>query len=224
MRVSTMTGADGRSGGRIAVAVDMTERVESERALLAAKNYMSAVADSMGEGLFTIDPAGRLIYMNRAAERLLGFSEEELHGRVIHDVVHALREDGQARPIEDSEIMRAHRDGVTVRVEDDVFSCHDGRILPVDYTASPFVTEDGVEGCAVVFEDITDRKAHQQSLERDVETLSWVARVQDALEQDQFVLFAQPIIDLRSGEIVQRELLLRMSGEDGEIVAPGFFL
>ena len=224
MRVRTMTGADGRSAGRIGVSVDMSERVESERALLAAKNYMSAVADSMGEGLFTVDPAGRLIYINHAAEKLLGFPAEELRGRIIHDVIQSRRADGEARPIEDSEIMRAQRDGVIVRVQDDVFSCDDGRILPVDYTASPFVTEDGVAGCAVVFEDITDQKAHQQDLERDVETLSWVARVQDALEQDRFVLYAQPIIDLRSGEIVQRELLLRMSGEDGEIVAPGFFL
>jgi PAS domain S-box-containing protein len=224
MRVRSMTGAEGRPAGRIGVAVDMTERVESERALLAAKNYMSAVADSMGEGLFTIDPAGRLTYMNQAAEKLLGWSAEELRGRVIHDVAHSRRPDGAAHSIQDSEITRAQREGVTVRVQDDVFTCRDGQILQVDYTAAPFVTEDGVEGCAVVFEDITDRKAHQQSLERDVETLSWVARIQDALEQDQFVLYAQPIIDLRSGETVQRELLLRMSGSDGEIVAPGFFL
>jgi len=224
MRVRSMTGAEGRPAGRIGVAVDMTERVESERALLAAKNYMSAVADSMGEGLFTVDPAGRLTYMNQAAEKLLGWSAEELHGRVIHDVAHSRRPDGAAHSMEDSEITRAQREGVTVRVQDDVFTRRDGQILQVDYTAAPFVTEDGVEGCAVVFEDITDRKAHQQSLERDVETLSWVARIQDALDQDQFVLYAQPIIDLRSGETVQRELLLRMSGDDGEIVAPGSFL
>jgi PAS domain S-box-containing protein len=224
VRVRAMQEDDALPAGLIGVSVDVTEQVESERRLVAAKNYMSAVADSMGEGLFTVDPAGRLIYMNQAAERLLGWSAQELMGRPVHDCVHSRREDGRARPIEDSEIMRAQRDGVTVRVEDDVFSRHDGRILPVDYTAAPFVTEDGVEGCAVVFEDITARKAHQQDLERDVETLSWVARVQDALEQDQLVLYAQPIIDLRSGEIVQRELLLRMSGEDGEIVAPGFFL
>jgi PAS domain S-box-containing protein len=224
VRVRAMEAADARPPGLIGVSVDVTEQVESERRLVAAKNYMAAVADSMGEGLYTIDPSGQLIYMNHAAEKLLGFSEQELHGRVIHDVIHGLDVDGLARPIADSEIMRASRDGVTVRVEDDVFSCHDGGILPVDYTASPFVTEDGVAGCAVVFEDITERKAHQQSLERDVETLSWVARVQDALEQDRFVLYAQPIIDLRSGEMVQRELLLRMLDEDGEIVPPGLFL
>ncbi len=39
-----------------------------------------------------------------------------------------------------------------------------------------------------------------------------------------FVLHAQPIIDLRSGQVVQNELLLRMRERDGRIVAPGEFL
>jgi PAS domain S-box-containing protein len=224
VRVLTMEADDGTPSGMIGVSTDMTERVECESALLTAKNYMSAIADSMGEGLFTIDPAGHFIYMNRAAERLLGWSTWELHGRVIHEVVHSRNPDGTARRIEDCQIFRAQRDGVTVSVEDDVFTRRDGLILAVDYTASPFTTDDGVEGCAIVFEDITDRKTQQQTLEHDVETLSWVGRVKDALAEDQFVLYAQPIIDVRSGEVVQRELLLRMLGEDGEILAPGHFL
>jgi EAL domain-containing protein (putative c-di-GMP-specific phosphodiesterase class I) len=86
------------------------------------------------------------------------------------------------------------------------------------------VTDDGIGGCAVVFEDITDRKQRQQSMERDVETLSWIGRIQDALAEDRFELFGQPIVDLRSGEIVQRELLLRLREPDGEIIAPARYL
>jgi EAL domain-containing protein (putative c-di-GMP-specific phosphodiesterase class I) len=86
------------------------------------------------------------------------------------------------------------------------------------------VTEDGIDGCAVVFEDITERKQRQASMERDVETLSWIGRIQDALAQDRFELFGQPIIDLASGEVVQRELLLRLREPDGEIIAPVSYL
>ena len=38
------------------------------------------------------------------------------------------------------------------------------------------------------------------------------------------MLYAQPILDLRSGATVQHELLLRMRERDGRIVAPGEFL
>jgi EAL domain-containing protein (putative c-di-GMP-specific phosphodiesterase class I) len=105
-----------------------------------------------------------------------------------------------------------------------VFICRDGSGLPVDYTAAPFVTDDGVEGCVVVFEDITERQARRQSMESDVETLAWIGRIQDALAEDRFLLYEQPIIELSSGEVVQRELLLRMREPTGEIVGPGSYL
>jgi len=53
---------------------------------------------------------------------------------------------------------------------------------------------------------------------------SWLDRVRAALDDDRFVLHAQPIRDLRTGEVAQHELLLRMVGDDGELISPGSFL
>jgi PAS domain S-box-containing protein len=224
VRVRQMVDNDGLAEGRIAVIVDVSKRVASERALVAAHNYARAVADSMGEGLCTTDPQGRLTYMNKAAERLLGWSAEKVKGQRLHDLVHAARPGADGCAIDTCPIMRASRARSPVRVEDDVFSCRGGDQLPVAFTAAPFVTDDGVGGCAVVFEDITERKQRQESMERDVETLSWIGRIQDALAGDRFELFAQPILDLGSGEIVQRELLLRMREPNGDVVAPTHYL
>jgi len=54
--------------------------------------------------------------------------------------------------------------------------------------------------------------------------LNWQRRIREALEQDLFVLQAQPILDLRADAIAHYELLLRMTGEKGEIILPGAFL
>ena len=54
--------------------------------------------------------------------------------------------------------------------------------------------------------------------------LTWVARIQAAITQDRLVLHAQPIIDLRTGRVTHRELLVRMLGDDGEIIPPGQFI
>jgi len=210
--------------GRINVSVDISEQVASERALASVRNYMRAVADSIGEGVFTLDNDGRLIYMNAAAEQLLGWTGDELVSRVMHDVIHAVRPDGTDLPIGDCPILRARRDGQTMRIEDDAFTRRDGRQLPVSYTASPFQTEDGVGGCVVVFADISQRKAHEANLQREADKLSWIGRIQDALAEGRFMLYAQPIVDLGSGASVQHELLLRMRGRDGEIVPPGAYL
>jgi diguanylate cyclase (GGDEF)-like protein/PAS domain S-box-containing protein len=55
-------------------------------------------------------------------------------------------------------------------------------------------------------------------------TLTLVERIRAALAEDRFLLYGQPIIDLRSGEVAYHELLIRMLSEDGEIIAPGAFL
>ena len=97
-----MLDADDRPAGRVNVSMDVSERVASERALLAARDYMRAVADSMGEGMFTLDVEGRMTYMNEAAESLLGWPFAALRGRVFHDVAHFRRPDGSAFPIADA--------------------------------------------------------------------------------------------------------------------------
>ena len=54
--------------------------------------------------------------------------------------------------------------------------------------------------------------------------LTWSERIRDALEHDRFVLFQQPILELRTGNISHRELLVRLEGESGELIPPATFL
>jgi EAL domain-containing protein (putative c-di-GMP-specific phosphodiesterase class I) len=57
-----------------------------------------------------------------------------------------------------------------------------------------------------------------------VAKLTWSQRIHDALEHGRFVLYLQPILELASGQIKHGELLLRMKGERGKLIAPGAFL
>jgi diguanylate cyclase (GGDEF)-like protein len=54
--------------------------------------------------------------------------------------------------------------------------------------------------------------------------LTWVQRIRTALSEDRFVLYGQPIADLRTGRITHHELLVRMLSEDGDIIPPASFL
>lgn len=55
-------------------------------------------------------------------------------------------------------------------------------------------------------------------------SLTWVQRIRQALSEDRFVLYGQPIVDLRSGAISHYELLIRMLSEQDETIPPGAFL
>ncbi len=57
------------------------------------------------------------------------------------------------------------------------------------------------------------------------ETRLWIrSRIREALETDEMVLYAQPIIDLKDGSIAQHELLVRLPLEDGTILRAGQFI
>jgi two-component system NtrC family sensor kinase len=63
------------------VVDDVTERVRAE-------GFRSAVMSQVVDGVYTQDRDGRLVYMNSAASRMLGWTETELRGKCMDDVVH----------------------------------------------------------------------------------------------------------------------------------------
>lgn len=52
----------------------------------------------------------------------------------------------------------------------------------------------------------------------------WIRRVIEALEKDLFLIYAQPVFNIRDISISHYELLLRMRNANGEIIQPGSFL
>lgn len=65
------------------------------------------------------------------------------------------------------------------------------------------------------------RTGSAESMDHD---LLWLGRLRRALTEDLFVLHAQPIVDLATATVVQHELLIRMIGDDGALIAPYEFL
>ncbi len=215
---------NGEPSAVVGVAVDISARVAAETELLQSRDYAQAVTECMGEGLFTLDGDGRITYVNRAAETLLGRPEEQLRGQLVNEAIYAPHADGSVRALHECPIARALRREVTVRVEEDSFRTRSDRELPVAYTATPFHTDAALQGCVVIFQDISERKHREEEHRRDADTLAIINRVEDALANERFVLHAQPIVDLRTGRTVQHELLLRMRDRDGAVIPPGEFL
>ena len=203
------------------LAADMSFAVRAkqhELALAATERFLQTLTASMAEGMFALDDLGRVTYVNRAAERMLGWSQDELVGRLLHDAVHHQHTDGEACPL-----LGVGRQRTPIQIEDDVFAGKSGEMLAVAYSASP-ILDGGSHGSVVVFSDITERKEQERRRQQELEALSWVGRIRDALDEDRLVMYAQPIIDVHTREVVSHELLLRMLDRHGAIIAPGLFL
>jgi PAS domain S-box-containing protein len=198
---------------------DITERMQGE-------NFRAAVMENMVEGVCAVNSEGRLMFMNAAASKMLGWREDELRGRSMHDAVHFQRHDGRPLPAEECELLQVRTRVHALRAGEDAFTRKDGTIFPVAYSAAPILSGtngDGVQGVVVVFRDTTEEKAEQERVQRELAALTWLGRIRDALDEGRFCLLTQPIVSLTGGA-PSEELLLRMVGREGELIAPGSFL
>ena len=138
-------------------------RRESERRSRQLSEFHQAVMASMGEGLYATDSRGMLTYINPAAERLLGWTAEELLGRPMHDCIHYKHPDGSEFPEDRCPLLRVQCGGSPLKEHDDIFVRKDGVAFPVMCSSSPIISE-GAAGVVVVFRDVTQQKQADQQL------------------------------------------------------------
>ena len=198
------------------VVVDITERRQAEE-------FRSIVMNQMAEGLYTLDGEGQLTYMNAAASEILGWTEEELRGKPMHDVIHFQNDDGAPQSEEECELLKVRTQGRNIRLDDVVFTRKDGSLRYVSVSGSPLLNGPTVSGVVVVFRDISDEHSDRIRVKRELAALTWVGRIREALDENRLMLYAQPIVPLAGGQ-ASEELLLRMQGRNGEIIPPGAFL
>jgi len=139
---------------------------------------LTATFESVADGLSIYDQEGKLLYMNDAAERLLGYSPEEramsLKERV--EAVHMTRPDGTPIPYDASPAYLAIQ-GETIRSEMVVLH-RQGRTLWLSLSAAPIRMPDGMRtGAVVTLADITPLHELQERERRYLYILAHNLRV-----------------------------------------------
>ncbi len=126
--------------------------------------FRTAIDQSLAEGVYALDQGGRVTYMNPAAEAILGWTQAELLGKFMHDVIHYQRPDGTPYPRDLCPGFQVLRQGVVYRSEDDMFIRKDGSMLPIAYSSSPMIRNGKVVGAVVAFRNITEQKRAEEAL------------------------------------------------------------
>jgi PAS domain S-box-containing protein len=198
-------------------------RMRAEQASGATRRHLDELCtvtmETIAEGVLELDAESRLVCMNAAAERMLGWTEPELVHHVVEELIHSRRPDGLAPPPADSPLKAVFGHRQTVRAREDSFVRRDGRVLPVVVSATPV----SGGGMVIAFDDVTEQIEKRRRADRRMDSVSWVSRVREALEENRLELHSQPILPLAGGA-AREELLLRMIGRDGQIFTAGAFL
>ncbi len=133
----------------------VAERTRSLRQITARTDLL---VDSVGEGIYGVDPDGTITFVNPATCRALGYAAADLIGREAHATFHERAPDGGVLPKDLCYITEAVRQGLVSTAEADSYVRADGRLLPVEVTTTPLTEEDVVVGAVVIFRDVTQRR------------------------------------------------------------------
>jgi len=136
-----------------------TSAYEQQVAALSREKELAQVTlASIGDGVITTDPAGRVRYLNPVAEMLTGWPRARAVGRAVGEVFR-LREEGGEAPVDPgiSAVLHGEEyhgpEGRTVLVRSD------GERFAVEHRAAPIRSGDGSSiGVVIVFQDVSDRR------------------------------------------------------------------
>jgi two-component system sensor kinase FixL len=140
---------------------DITERKRAEHAIREIKTLIVKTYESLDEMVFVVEPLNRtIIACNPAAERIFGYSQEEVLGRSTE----FLHVDRSAYEKAGVEIFSALDRAEVYKGEYDL-KRKDGTIFPVEWTITEIVDDSGHRtGVVSVGRDITERRRSEEEI------------------------------------------------------------
>jgi PAS domain S-box-containing protein len=144
---------------------------QAREQLAARAALLSAVVDSMREGVTVVDDTGRVILRNSAGERILGLTGSSVTG-VLDRPQRVFTFDGQVVDVAGHPWRRALETGEPVQQElfVDPGDGTERRLLRV--IALPLPPTDGPRLAVVLFRDITEDRAQREALETFAEVVA----------------------------------------------------
>ena len=143
------------------VSQDVTARRRADEAL----RFQAHLLESVQDAVVATDPQDRVIYWNRSAEELFGWTADEALGRPRSEVTTTSQSDG--------EDIWAHIQTGKVWSGEHHHRRRDGSLFPASCTVSPILGKDGgVIGAVTVTSDTTERKRAEEALRESEEKFS----------------------------------------------------
>jgi PAS domain S-box-containing protein len=158
-RAAPVRNPDG-STVHLAITRDVTDRRRAERSSM----LLAAIVDSSDDVIISKNLDGIITSWNKSAQRLFGYTAEEVIGKSITILI------PPDRLAEEPEILRRLQRGERVDHFETVRRRKDGSLLHLSLTISPVRDAQGkVIGASKIARDITERKAAEEAIQR----LNW---------------------------------------------------
>jgi PAS domain S-box-containing protein len=147
------------NSGRIVGASKIARDVSEQKRLSAQRGLLAAIVSSSDDAIVSKNLDGIITSWNAAAERLLGYSAEEIIGRHISTIA------PPGRAGEMTDIIEKIRRGERVEHFETQRQRKDGSLVDISLTVSPIYDDSGrVIGASKIARDISERRRADERL------------------------------------------------------------
>jgi len=130
---------------------------EQKNRLAQNEKHFFDIAQSIGDGVYTLDSNNKTTFINNEALRLLGFEYSELIGMKIHDYIHYKDINNRQILSKDCEVHNSILSGEVYKKSDEYLVKKDGSFLHVSIVATPLFVNNNIVGTVAVFKDKTNQ-------------------------------------------------------------------
>jgi PAS domain S-box-containing protein len=136
----------------------------ARKQLRESEKRWATTLGSIGDAVISTDGAGRVVFMNQAAEELTGWPLQEAQGKNLDTVFEILNEKTRQKPESPvSKVIRLNR--VVGLANHTVLIRRDRTEIPIDDSGAPILGRNRkLEGVVLVFRDISARRQAEQRL------------------------------------------------------------
>ena len=212
---ATLRDGEGKIIGVTGSARDVTQQRRMEGAVAAKHLQLQSIIDNSPLVIYAKDADHRYVIANHELEAQLSLPAGGAVGRMDDELLAA--EAAAQRRAADQRVLDSGR----AFEAEEVLTVGDRERAYLLHRFPLRGTDGSVYGVCGIGTDITERREREDTLRAKLE---WSLRIRRAIDEDRLVLYAQPIVEIASGRQVQQELLVRMRGEDGQLIMPGEFL
>ncbi|MGZ3709528.1 MAG: sensor histidine kinase, partial [Bdellovibrionota bacterium] len=153
--------AEGKITGGINLLVDITSRKLAQWTAEREARLLGAIVDSSDDAIVSKDLNGTITSWNKSAERLFGYTAEEIIGRSVTLLIPLDRQE------EEPKIIARLKAGERVDHFETLRRRKDGTLLDISLTISPVRNASGqIVGASKIARDITQRKRAEAEIRR----------------------------------------------------------
>ena len=144
---------------------NITQRKDIEKSLFLEKERFRTTLLSIGDGVISTDARGCVTLINKVAENLTGWCQQEAYGLPLDQVLSLV--DEYTRESCENPARRVLETGAITELNNHtILLSKDGREIPVEDSAAPIKDQDGqITGVVIVFRDFSDKKEKQEQIE-----------------------------------------------------------